>query len=167
MRFLTRDGVRGRRGRFVLFFRVAGMELLLLRPAATSCADRELSHVPVVIGIATAGALGALARYGVDEWIERRGGVFPWGIFVVNVTGAFLIGFAVEALEPRFEDTTWVRTAVVTGFLGAYTTFSTFSLDTFRLLEGGYLGAAIANSLGTLAAGLLAVWLGLELGRAV
>jgi len=126
-----------------------------------------LLPVPVLIGIALAGAVGAVARYGVDEWIERQGAVFPWGIFVVNVTGAFLIGFAVEALEPRFEDATWVRTAVVTGFLGAYTTFSTFSLDTYRLLDAGYVGTAIANSLGTLAAGLLAVWLGLKLGRAV
>jgi CrcB protein len=121
--------------------------------------------VPVVLGIALAGALGAMARYGLDEAIGRRTGAFPWGIFVVNVTGAFLIGFMVEALEPRFEDQTWVRAAVLTGFLGAYTTFSTLSLDTYRLLDAGYLGQALANSVGTLAAGLLAVWLGLTLGR--
>ena len=126
-----------------------------------------LTVVPVLIGIAVAGAAGALARYGLDEWLERRGGVFPWGIFVVNVTGAFLIGVAVEALEPRLEDATWVRTAIVTGFLGAYTTFSTFSLDTYRLLDAGHTGTAIANALGTLAAGLVAVWLGLRLGRAL
>ena len=126
-----------------------------------------LTVVSVLIGIAVAGATGALARYGLDEWLERRGGVFPWGIFVVNVTGAFLIGVAVEALEPRFEDATWVRTAIVTGFLGAYTTFSTFSLDTYRLLDAGHTGTAIANALGTLAAGLVAVWLGLRLGRAL
>lgn len=127
-----------------------------------------LRAVPiVVIAVAVAGALGALARWGLDEWLEPRSGLFPWGIFVVNVSGAFLVGFLVTWMEPRFEDVTWLRTGVLVGFLGAYTTFSTFSLDTFRLLEGGYLGAAIANSLGTLAAGLLAVWLGLELGRAV
>jgi fluoride exporter len=122
--------------------------------------------MPIVIGIAVAGALGALARYGLDELIGRRAGAFPWGIFVVNVPGAFLIGFMVEALEPRFEDS-WVRAAVVTGFLGAYTTFSTFSLDTYRLLEEGHTGQAGFNAFGTLAAGLLAVWLGLQLGRAV
>ena len=124
--------------------------------------------MPVVLGIAVAGALGALARYGLDEWIARRGGgVFPWGIFVVNVTGAFLVGLAVEVLEPRFEDDAWLRTAIVTGFLGAYTTFSTFSLDTFRLLEAGDVGAATANVAATLAGGLLAVWLGLSVGRAL
>ena len=73
--------------------------------------------MPLVIGIAIAGALGATARYGLDELIGRRAGAFPWGIFVVNITGAFLIGFAVEALEPRFEDS-WVRAAVVTGCAG-------------------------------------------------
>jgi len=119
-----------------------------------------------VIGIAVAGALGAVARYGLDELIGRRTGAFPWGILVVNVTGAFLIGFAVEALEPRFEGS-WVRAAVVTGFLGAYTTFSTFSLDTYRLLDAGHTGQAALNAFGTLAAGLIAVWLGLTLGRAL
>jgi len=122
--------------------------------------------MPILIGIAVAGALGAVARYGVDELIGRRTGAFPWGIFVVNITGAFLIGLMVETLEPRFEDS-WVRLAVVTGFLGAYTTFSTFSLDTFRLLEEGHNLQAGFNAFGTLAAGLVAVWLGLKLGRAL
>ena len=72
----------------------------------------------------------------------------------------------VEALEPRFEDS-WVRLAVVTGFLGAYTTFSTFSLDTYRLLEEGHNGQAAFNAFGTLAAGLVAVWVGLKVGRAL
>jgi CrcB protein len=122
--------------------------------------------VPIVIGIAVAGAIGAVARYGVDELIGRRTGAFPWGIFVVNVTGAFLIGFMVEFLEPRFE-ASWVRAAVVTGFLGAYTTFSTLSLDTYRLLEEGHTGQAGFNAFGSLAFGLLAVWLGIKLGQAV
>ena len=116
--------------------------------------------------VGVAGALGALARYGLDELIGRRTGAFPWGIFVVNVSGAFLIGLMVEVLEPRFEDS-WVRLAVVTGFLGAYTTFSTFSLDTYRLLEEGHTGQAAFNAFGSLAAGLVAVWLGLTLGKAL
>lgn len=120
--------------------------------------------MPVVIGIAVAGALGAVARYGLDEAIGRRTGSFPWGILVVNVTGAFLVGLLVETLEPRFEES-WVRATVITGFLGAYTTFSTFSLDTYRLLDAGHAGQAAVNAFGTLGAGLLAVWLGLRLGR--
>lgn len=123
--------------------------------------------MPVVLGLAFAGAFGALARYGLDEWIGRRGGAFPWGIFVVNVSGAFLIGFLVTWMEPRFEDVSWLRTAVLTGFLGAYTTFSTLSLDTYRLLDAGHVGSAIANSVGSLAAGLAAVWAGIRLAEIV
>jgi CrcB protein len=123
--------------------------------------------MPVYLGIALGGALGAVARYGVDEAIGRRAGPFPWGIFVVNISGAFLIGLFVEVLEPRFEDTTWVRTAIITGFLGAYTTFSTLSLDTYRLIDEGHMAQEIANSVGSLALGLVAVWLGLKVGRAV
>ena len=123
--------------------------------------------MPVVIGVAVGGALGALARYGVDGWIGRRTGAFPWGIFVVNISGAFLIGLLVELMEPRFEDAAWFRTAVLTGFLGAYTTFSTLTLDTYRLLDEGHIASALMNSLGSLALGLVAVWLGLKTGRAL
>lgn len=117
------------------------------------------------IALALAGALGALARWGLDEWIERRGGLFPWGIFAVNVSGAFLIGFLVTWMEPRFEQTTWLRSGVLVGFLGAYTTFSTLSLDSYRLLDAGHVGTALANTLGSLTAGLLAVWAGLRLAE--
>ena len=121
--------------------------------------------MPVVVGIALGGAFGALARYGLDEWIGRRTGAFPWGILVVNVTGAFLIGFVTEAVGPRFE-AGWVRPLLVTGFLGAYTTFSTLSLDTYRLLDRGEIDQALANMLGTVVLGLLAVWAGLRVGQA-
>ena len=121
--------------------------------------------MPVVVGIALGGAFGALARYGLDEWIGRRTGAFPWGILVVNITGAFLIGVVTEAVGPRFE-AGWVRPLLVTGFLGAYTTFSTLSLDTYRLLDRGEIDQALANMLGTVVLGLLAVWAGLRVGQA-
>ncbi len=123
--------------------------------------------MPVVVGVAVGGALGALARYGIDEWVGRRSGAFPWGIFVVNISGAFLVGMFVVVMEPRFGDATWVRTAVLTGFLGAYTTFSTLSLDTYRLLDEGHIATALANSVGSLALGLVAVWFGLTVGRTI
>ncbi|MFN0152854.1 MAG: fluoride efflux transporter CrcB [Gaiella sp.] len=121
----------------------------------------------VIAGIAVAGALGALARYGLDRRLDAHGGVFPLGIFVVNISGALLIGFLVTWMEPRFDDVTWLRTAVLTGFLGAYTTFSTLSLDTYRLLDAGHLAVAFLNSVGSLAAGLAAVWIGIRLAGVV
>jgi CrcB protein len=117
--------------------------------------------------IGVAGAAGALARYWVEGIISRRGGAFPWGTFVINVTGAFLLGFLFTILSERFRVVPWFRSAVTIGFLGAYTTFSTFSLETFRLIEDGSVILGLANALGSVVAGLLAVYAGVVLGRVV
>lgn len=120
------------------------------------------------VGIAVAGAAGAMARYGIEAVVSRRSpGAFPWGTFVVNVTGAFLLGLLFTLLAERLTVAPWVRTTVTIGFLGAYTTFSTLSLETFRLIEDGAYLLAGLNSLGSLAAGLVAVYLGVVVGRAI
>ena len=121
-----------------------------------------------VVAIAVAGALGALARYGLEGFVSRRaGGAFPWGTFAVNVSGAFVLGFVFTVMTEQFTVAPWIRGAVTIGFLGAYTTFSTLSFETYRLLEDGALGIAAANALGSLAAGLGAVYLGVVAGRAL
>jgi CrcB protein len=121
-----------------------------------------------VVGVAVAGAMGALARYGLDGWISQRtGGAFPWGTFVINVTGAFLLGFVFTVLTERLRVSPWVRSSITIGFLGAYTTFSTFTFETFRLLEDGAYFLGMANAVGSLAAGLIAVYAGVVLGRVV
>jgi len=118
------------------------------------------------LGIAIAGALGALARYGLEGVVSRRaGGVFPWGTFVVNITGAFVLGFLFTVMTERLRVSPALRTSLTVGFLGAYTTFSTLSYETFRLIEDGAVWLAAANGLGSLAAGLVAVYLGVVLGR--
>jgi CrcB protein len=119
------------------------------------------------VAIAVAGAFGALARYGVEGWVSRRATGFPWGTFVVNVTGAFLVGFVFTVLSERLTVATWIRSAATVGFLGAYTTFSTLSLETLRLLEDGAYALGMANALGSLAAGMVAVYAGVVVGRAV
>src|SRR4051812_40717860 len=113
----------------------------------------------MILGIAVAGAFGAVARYGLDRAIGSDG--FPWGIFVVNVSGAFELGVLLTAMSDR-----GLRTAVTVGFLGAYTTFSTLSFQTYRLAADGSPGLAAANMLGSCAAGLAAVYLGVLAGRA-
>jgi len=122
--------------------------------------------VPTAIGIAVAGALGALARYGLEGWVSRRApGAFPWGTFVVNITGSFALGLLFTLLTERMSVDPWLRSALTIGFLGAYTTFSTLSLETYRLFSDGAVGLALANSLGSLGAGLAAVYLGVITGR--
>ena len=119
----------------------------------------------VVIG--AAGAFGALARYGVEGAIARRVGSFPWATFVVNVSGSFLLGLVFTLLGERYAVAPWVRAALTIGFLGAYTTFSTLSLETYRLAEARSYALACANLLGSAATGLLALYGGVVLGRTV
>ena len=118
--------------------------------------------------IAVAGAIGALARYGLEGLVSRRApGAFPWGTFAVNVSGAYVLGFVFTVMTEQFTVAPWIRGAVTIGLLGAYTTFSTLSFESYRLLEDGAIGIAAANMFGSLAAGLGAVYLGVITGRAL
>jgi CrcB protein len=118
------------------------------------------------VAIAVAGALGALSRYGVSLLVGARPrGSFPFATFVVNISGSFVLGFIAGAIGARFNP--HLRAALIVGFLGAYTTFSTFSLETVHLIEEGAMWVAAANVLGSVAAGLVAVYLGTLVGRSV
>jgi fluoride exporter len=119
------------------------------------------------VGIAVAGAAGALARYGLEGVISRRATTFPWGTFVVNITGAFVLGLLFTVLTERVAVAPWLRSTLTIGFLGAYTTFSTLSLETFRLIEDGSFLLAALNGLGSLVVGLVAVYAGVVLGRVI
>jgi CrcB protein len=123
--------------------------------------------MPVQLGIVIAGGLGALSRYALDGLVGRRLSGFPWGTFAVNVSGSLALGFVFTLMVERLEVAPWLRSAVTIGFLGGYTTFSTLSLETFRLLQDRELGLAAANALGSVAAGLLAVYVGVAAARAV
>jgi CrcB protein len=108
-----------------------------------------------------AGAVGAPARYLLDSAIaERVDGAFPWGTFVVNVTGSFLLGF-LTGLGFTHAFPKIPRVVLGAGFCGTYTTFSTFSFETVRLLEEGAAGEAFRNAAGTLLAGSVAAAAGL------
>jgi len=121
-----------------------------------------------IAGVAIAGALGALALYGLGGWIaSRHPGTFPIETLVINVSGSLVLGFLFVLLTERFMANPALRTALTVGFLGAYTTFSTFSLETYRLIEDGAIGLAALNVFASIAAGLLAVYLGVVIGRAI
>jgi CrcB protein len=121
-----------------------------------------------LVAIAAAGALGALARYGVGSFVTRRtSDSFPWGTLVINVSGAFVLGLVLTLATERWMAAPWLRLGLTTGFLGAYTTFSTFSFETYRLAADRAFGLAAANMLGSCSAGLAAVYLGVVLARAI
>jgi fluoride exporter len=124
--------------------------------------------VPVVVAVAAGGALGALARYGLDRLIERRSfSLFPWSTFAINVSGCFVVGLVIGSLVDRHHAPQWVRAALVVGFCGAYTTFSTFAQETLDLTEANDYSVALLNVSASVIAGLAAVFLGNHLGRAL
>lgn len=115
--------------------------------------------------IMIAGALGALARYALQSLIDPRSAGLPWGTFVVNVSGAFALGFLFTLLTERIGVEPWLRTAITVGFLGAYTTFSTLAFETVRLLDGGEWVAAMLNMAGSAVFGIVAVIAGIWMAR--
>jgi fluoride exporter len=115
------------------------------------------------VGFVVAAMIGAPLRYLVDGSIgDRVRGVFPWGTLIVNASGSLLFGVLTGlALYHAFPNTP--KVILGTGFCGSYSTFSTFSFETVRLVEEGALGQAFRNALGTLVIGAAAAALGLAL----
>jgi len=116
-------------------------------------------------GIAAFGAVGALARYWLGRYVaEKTGAHFPWGTFLINVSGAFLLGLLNGLPAGHPLSGAW-KTALGGGFCGAFTTFSTWSVETVRLAEKGRRQMAWANLVLSVVAGLLAAGAGLALGE--
>jgi fluoride exporter len=124
--------------------------------------------MPVSLAVAFGGAVGALARHGLDHLIERRSfAVFPWSTFAINVSGCLAIGIVVAALVDRHDPPAWVRAGLVIGVLGGYTTFSTFAQETLDLVDAHDLGIAFTYAAGSVLAGVAAVFVGIRLGHAL
>jgi len=122
--------------------------------------------VPTVLAVALGGALGALARYGVDTLVERRTeSLFPLATFLINVSGCVMIAIAVAVVVDRLHAPSWLGVGLVAGFLGAYTTFSTFAFETYELVELRHVALAVANVLASVAAGVAAIAVTLWLVR--
>lgn len=121
-----------------------------------------------LVAIATGGSLGAVMRYAMSNaiygWLGRG---FPYGTLSVNVIGSFLIGIAFVLLTEKLTLGSEVRAFILIGFLGAFTTFSTFSLETLTLLQQGYLVKALANILLSVLLCLIATWGGMVLAKAI
>jgi fluoride exporter len=120
----------------------------------------------LVIGIG--GFLGANARYLVAGWAAQRfGAAFPYGTFIINISGSFILGFFMTFLRDRVFISPNYRLFFATGFLGAYTTFSTFAYESLGLLQASSTLLGLANICGSVVVGLLGVFLGFVLGGLV
>jgi len=120
------------------------------------------------IFIAVAGLVGTLFRYWLSGVVARQyGETFPWGTMVVNLVGCFLAGVVFYLADERFLLSPTLRTIILIGFLGGLTTFSSYGLQTFTLLRDGELGIATLNVVASNVLGLLMVWTGYVVCRAL
>ena len=117
----------------------------------------------IVVGLMAAGAVGAPCRFLVDRYVQDRArGSFPWGTFVINVSGSLILGFIIGLALYHGLPTT-PKILLGTGFCGAYTTFSTFTFETVRLLDEGSTTEAFLNAASSLLIGTVAAAMGLAL----
>ena len=123
--------------------------------------------MPLVL-IGLGGFAGAISRYLVDGFVsDRTGGGFPWGTLAVNASGSCLLGLLFAMTTERAILPAELRGPLMIGFIGAYTTFSTYMLESWGLVESGSYGPAIANLGGSMLLGLVAVAAGLLIGRTI
>ena len=120
-----------------------------------------------VLLIGAGGFVGAVARYVVDLEITQRFASFPWGTLAVNATGSFAVGLLFALIVERAAMPAELRGPLMIGFLGAYTTFSTLALESWRMIEDGAWLLAALNLGGSVALGMVAVIVGIALGRAI
>jgi CrcB protein len=121
-----------------------------------------------LLWVALGGAIGSSARYLLDGAVYRvLPATFPYGTFVVNVTGCLLFGLVLGVTEDRFSVGTAARTFVLIGILGGFTTFSSFTFETLQLLRDGEWLRGTVNIAGQVLGGLLALWAGMTASRMV
>lgn len=139
-----------------------GRVAIVLAPVARLRYDGHMDYLLIGLG----GFLGANARYLVARWVGRLLGIsFPHGTLIINVSGSFALGLLMGLLWHRPLDFLHSRLFFAVGFLGAYTTFSTFSYETLRLAQEGHLVAVFLYSVGSALGGLVAVFLGFACGK--
>ena len=117
--------------------------------------------------VALGGTFGALARYGLDRAVVNAIGPTVWGTFIINISGSFLLGLIAVLSIEKAQWPEGVRILVAVGFLGSYTTFSTLTLASAQLIDGGDVTRGLLNLLGSIGVGLLAAYLGIVVGRAL
>lgn len=118
--------------------------------------------------VAVGGALGSILRFWAGTYVSARMGTrFPYGTLVINITASFLLGVIMTVLAERGHWSANWRYLVPIGFIGGYSTFSSFEYETFRIFQDGDLLIAALNIVSSVAAGFVSVWLGVITGRTI
>jgi CrcB protein len=136
-------------------------------PAARRAAGTRRAERYVLAAIALGAALGAPARYGVAQVIHVAKETFPWATFWTNISGSFALGLFLALILERFPPSRYLRPFLATGFLGAYTTYSTFAVETDLLIKDGHAPIGLAYAAASLVTGFVAVWAGIWAARTV
>lgn len=152
------DGVMGRSR--TMSAPPAGQRALLRRYLASVGRRSD-----ILVAIALGGMLGTCGRYGLSLAVPTSPDRFPWDTFVINVTGSAALGLLLVVLAERLAPNRYVRPFLGTGVTGAYTTFSTFAVEADLLVRGGHPALATGYVIGSFAAGIIAVWIGMVAGR--
>lgn len=129
--------------------------------------SRRVHDLDVIAVVSIAGVLGALARYGISERWPARPGHIPWSTLAINLVGSFALGFLLVLLVERFPPTRYARAFIAIGFLGAFTTFSTFAVETVGLVTKGAAPVAAEYVGMSVIGGLLCAATGVGLARKV
>jgi fluoride exporter len=120
------------------------------------------------LAVGVGGFVGAIARFWLASYVGQRMGTrFPYGTFLVNVSGCFLVGFAMTILADRTNLSPTYRYLIPIGFIGGYTTFSAFEYETLRAIQGGQLTIGLLNIVLSVTVGFVMVWTGALVGKAV
>jgi CrcB protein len=118
--------------------------------------------------VGVGGFFGAIARYVLDRRITQlTGGTLPWGTFAINISGSFVIGVLFALIVERTAVNSSLRAPLMIGFVGAYTTFSTLALESWRMIEDGAWLTAALNLGGSVLVGMVAVVVGVTVGRTI
>ncbi len=133
-----------------------------------SCTGKERSNLLKYVMVGVGGALGSILRFWLGSYIGSRMGTrFPYGTFVINVTGSFLVGFVFALLTARTQWSPNWRYLIPIGFIGGYTTFSSFEYETLRSIQDGQIGHGLLYVCLSVVVGFIAVWGGVIIGRAI
>jgi fluoride exporter len=125
----------------------------------------SLLTAPNIAAVAIGGAVGSVARLLLTVAAQPAESTFPFGTYAVNIAGCIILGVLLQVAAGRFSDP--VKFLMTTGFCGGFTTFSTFSYESFRLMQTGLWLRAATNIVASVVGGLVAIWIGILIGRAV